>query len=69
MRAAFSMALLLAALAIPLSAIATGLHECAETDRVLWLTKAELTSRLEVGRWSVGRIKEDGGCWKVTAAT
>lgn len=57
--AAFCIALL------PLSAHATGLHTCEETDRAAWLSQAALTEKLENEGWSVRRMKEDGGCWEV----
>jgi hypothetical protein len=65
MRLSFKFAIVSTILILPLSANATGRHECATTDRAAWLTKAQLTQQLEVEGWSVRRMKEDGGCWEV----
>ncbi len=60
-----SIAIVSTALILPISASATGLHECAATDRDAWLTEPQLTEQLEAEGWSVRRMKEDGGCWEV----
>ena len=52
-------------LAIPISANATGRHECEATDRTTWLSQAQLAEKLEAQGWHVRRMKEDGGCWEV----
>lgn len=44
---------------------ATGIHRCEPTDRSAWLSKTELTEKLEADGWSVRHMKEDGGCWEV----
>lgn len=55
----------LALIALPHMAAATGIHQCEATDRSAWLSKVELTEKLEADGWSVRRMKEDGGCWEV----
>ncbi len=52
-------------LLFPLSAGATGIHQCEATEKSAWLTKAEVTEQLESTGWSVRFVKEDGGCWEV----
>jgi hypothetical protein len=59
----------LCAFIIPLSAKATGLHSCEETNREAWLSQAALTEKLEAQGWTVRRMKEDGGCWEVYGTT
>ena len=49
----------------PLSAQATGLHNCDATERADWLSQEQMTQMLEAQGWSVRRMKEDGGCWEV----
>ena len=58
-------AVLSLALTFPLSAGATGIHQCEATDTSKWLSKQQLTKNLEAKGWSVRFIKEDGGCWEV----
>ena len=65
MRSPFMIAIVSTVMMLPVSASATGLHECAATDRAAWLTKAQLTQQLDAEGWSVRRMKEDGGCWEV----
>lgn len=57
--------LIAASLLLPTTALATGLYECETTDRANWLSKAQLTEKLEGMGWAVRRMKEDGGCWEV----
>ena len=47
------------------TAWATGIHRCETTQRSDWLSKTEITNRLEANGWRVRRVKEDGGCWEV----
>ena len=54
---------------LPISAQATGLHSCEDTDRSVWLSQAALTEKLEAQGWAVRRMKEDGGCWEVYGTT
>ena len=68
MKSKFAIAIL-CALTLPLSAQATGLHSCGETDRDAWLSQSALTKMLEAQGWSVRRMKEDGGCWEVYGTT
>ncbi|MFA3917022.1 PepSY domain-containing protein [Ruegeria hyattellae] len=56
---------LLILLSFPVSAGATGIHQCEARDKSDWLTKDQLTERLEASGWSVRFMKEDGGCWEV----
>jgi hypothetical protein len=60
---------LIACLILPVSASATGLHNCAATDPDTWLSKDALTRKLEAEGWTVQRLKEDGGCWEVYGTT
>ncbi len=53
----------------PPGAGATGLFECEGTDRADWLTKLELSEKLEAEGWSIRRMKEDGGCWEAYGTT
>jgi hypothetical protein len=69
MQKSLTIAVLVAILASPISAHATGLYRCEPTDRAQWLTQAELTTQLENLGWSVRRMKEDGGCWEVYGTT
>lgn len=64
-----TIALLTALTLFPLGAGATGIHTCEATDRAAWLSKADLTTKLETQGWSVRRMKEDGGCWEVYGTT
>ncbi|WP_299481166.1 PepSY domain-containing protein [uncultured Roseibium sp.] len=50
-------------------ACATGLYECAPTERSSWLTQDEVTEKLIGEGWQVRRMKEDGGCWEVYGTT
>lgn len=63
------MTLALIAVFAPITAHATGLHECEPTDRAAWLTQAALTEQLEAKGWAVRRMKPDGGCWEVYGTT
>lgn len=52
-------------LSLPISAGATGLYQCEATEQSAWLSKAEITEKLENDGWSVRFVKKDGGCWEV----
>ena len=52
-------------LVVPFGAGATGIHQCEATDTSKWLSKQQLTKKLEAKGWSVRFIKKDGGCWEV----
>ncbi len=69
MRISLTLAAAATLLALPMSAGATGIHQCEATDRAAWLTKEQLTSQLEAEGWSVRFMKEDGGCWEVYGTT
>jgi hypothetical protein len=69
MRHITRVALISMSLTLPFQASATGLHECAPTQRSDWLSEADLTTQLESQGWSVRRMKPDGGCWEVYGTT
>jgi hypothetical protein len=54
---------------MPVSAQATGIHKCEAVPQEKWLTKQELTKKLEAEGWTVRRMKPDGGCWEVYGTT
>jgi hypothetical protein len=64
-----TLTLLAAMTFFPLSAGATGIHQCEATDRADWMSKADLTTKLESEGWSVRFMKPDGGCWEVYGTT
>ncbi|WP_299154962.1 PepSY domain-containing protein [uncultured Tateyamaria sp.] len=64
-----SLAVLSTVLVLPLSAGATGVHTCEATNKADWMSKADLTTKLESEGWSVRFMKEDGGCWEVYGTT
>jgi hypothetical protein len=53
----------------PQAGFATGMYECETVAKDDWLTKAELTEKLEGDGWAVRRMKPDGGCWEVYGTT
>lgn len=64
-----SLAVLSAFILLPMSADATGIHQCEATNRSEWMSKTELTAKLEAEGWTVRFMKEDGGCWEVYGTT
>jgi len=60
---------LVAALALPFYAQATGRMTCEPVDRSEWLTEADLTEMLKAEGWDIRFMKEDGGCWEVYGTT
>ncbi len=62
-------AIVLAVLAAPLSAHATGMYQCEATDKADWLSEDAMTAQLVDAGWDVRRMKPDGGCWEVYGTT
>ncbi len=60
---------LVAALCLPNTGLATGLMTCDSGDRAGWLTKEAMADMLTAEGWEVRFIKEDGGCWEVYGTT
>ena len=55
---------LLPAIFLAWPSAATGLYECAATDRAAWKSTDQVKDKLKVDGWSVRHVKEDGGCYE-----
>ena len=63
----FSTALLLAAVALPTTANATGLATCDSGPESGWQPQEKLSKMLTDKGWQVRRIKIDDGCYEIDA--
>ncbi len=43
------------------------MYQCDPVAAEDWLSEPQLAKKISADGWSVNRMKQDGGCWEVTA--